>query len=119
MENSIVKSCLCWLLSLVLAATAAAQPPVGNPLERIATGASIQVKTKDGRTLEGTLKSRGVQDFELRTASDQDIKVLYSNVRSAKENSKHGHLVLWIVVGGVAVAAVAVGLFFKARLDNE
>ena len=119
MENSIVKSCLCWFLSLVLAATAGAQPPAGNPLDRIATGAPIQVKTKDGRTLEGMLKSRGAQDFELRMTADQDIKVLYSDVRSVKERSKHGHMVLWIVAGGVAVAALAAGLFFKARLDNE
>src|SRR5215472_10563317 len=118
MGNSIVKSCVCWLLSLVLTVTAIAQTPDGNRLERIATGTTIQVKTTDGRILEGTLKSRGSLDFELLTGSGHNIKVAYGDVRSVKERAKRGHLVLWIVVAGVGVAALVIGLLFKARLDN-
>ena len=111
---------LSWLLVLVLAVTAIAQPQPKDRLEKFSPGDRITVRMNDGARHEGTLHSKADRDFGLHTRSAGTIRLGYSDVRSVQPlKIRKSNRTTWIVVAAVVVTAVIIASLFARRLGNE
>jgi hypothetical protein len=80
----------CLLAIILLNPTASAAPSVSNQLDKLPSGATVQVRMNDGQILRGKLISRSGSTFDLVEPGSSDAETIETtNVATVKKADEH------------------------------